>query len=410
VPTAVDWAKAGTPSMVVCPAHDDSRASLSVGPGTDGQPVVFHCHATCEPADIMAAAHMTWAEVCEPLDDTATTEEVWTPSGNASHVYDYVDERGEVLYQALRVPVAGGGKTFTQRRPDPTARSGYAYNLTGVRRVLYRLPEVVAAVEDGTEVWVLEGEKDVDRARRDGKAATCSPMGAGKWRSEYGEALSGARVTIVADADEAGRKHAEEVFTDLVENHGCTVRILETPLANCKDYTDHRQHGGTDATFLMTKASFSVAVDVGGMGIQTFLTTDFPDGAEIIPGMLAEANVALIVGPEGHGKSTFLRQMAVQCAAGIIPITGGRMDPLRVMYIDAEVPERQQQTDWSRLVGLAARHTGEPIPDENLMLFSEWRDEPDLLTPDGAAWLHERRTSPGGTPRTTRWCAGSSTR
>jgi hypothetical protein len=85
-----------------------------------------------------------------------------------------------------------------------------------------------------------------------------------------------------------------------------------------------------------------------------------------------------------------MRQMAVQCAAGIVPLTGARMEPLRVMFIDAENPEKQQQTDWSRLAGLAARHTGEPIPDEQLLLFSEWRDEPDLLTPDGAAWLHER--------------------
>lgn len=389
VPTAVDWAKAGQASMVKCPAHDDSHASLSVGPGNDGQPVVFHCHATCEPQDIMAAAQMTWAEVCEPLDENRATERVWTPSGDASHVYDYTDERGELLYQALRIPVAGGGKTFSQRRPDPAARSGWTYNLQGTRRVLYRLPEVIAAVEDGAEVWVVEGEKDADRARADGKVATCCPMGAGKWRPEFGEALAGARVSVVADADEPGRKHAEEVFENLVAN-GCTVRILETPMANCKDYTDHRQHGGTDEMFLMTKASFEPTVEVGGLGIQAFLDTDFPTGAEIIPGMLAEAEVVVFVGPEGHGKSTFMRQMAVQCAAGIIPITGGTMDPLRVVYIDAEVPERQQQTDWGRLAGLAARHTGEMVPDERLTLFSEWRNEPDLLTPDGAAWLFER--------------------
>ena len=394
VQTAVEWAKAGTASMVVCPAHEDGRASLSVGPGTEPndegvvQPVVFFCHAGCDPADVIAGAGMSWAEVCEPLDRTRTSEEVWTPHGNASHVYAYTDEYGEVLFQALRVPVPGG-KMFTQRKPDPSKRGGWGYNLTDVRRVLYHLPEVVAAVEDGRDIWVMEGEKDVERARADGKVATCNPMGAGKWRPEFGATLAGARVTIVADADEPGRKHAEEVFDNLVEN-GCQVRIVETPMVRCKDYTDHRQHGGTDATLVMTKASFEVKVDVGGLGIQTFIDSEFPTGAEIIPGMLAEAEVVLFVGPEGHGKSTFMRQMAVQCASGIVPLRGERMEPLRVMFIDAEVPERQQQTDWSRLAGLAARHTGEPIPDERLMLFSEWRNEPDLLTPDGQAWLHER--------------------
>jgi replicative DNA helicase len=128
----------------------------------------------------------------------------------------------------------------------------------------------------------------------------------------------------------------------------------------------------------------------GGMGIQSFIDSDWPEGAEIVPGLLAEANVAIIVGPEGHGKTTLLRQMAVQCAAGIIPFDGRPMEPLRTMFVDAQDTERQQQTEWSRLVGLAARHTGERVPDERLLLFSEWRTEPDLLTADGFDWLHER--------------------
>jgi hypothetical protein len=398
VGTAIEWAKTGHASMTKCTAHDDGTESLSVGPGTqpndDGviQPVVFFCHAGCEPVDIIATAGVTWAEVCEPLDRTRVDDEVWTPRGNASHVYSYTDEHGEELFQTLRVPVAGG-KSFLQRHRDPAERSGWAWNLQGVRRVLYHLPEVVNAVTEGTEVWVFEGEKDAERARADGKVATTSPMGAGKWRTEYGTSLAGANVSIVADNDEPGRKHAAEVYADLVDNHGCTVRILETTMANCKDYTDHRQHGGTDAMLVTMKSSAPIAVDVGGMGIQKFLDTDWPDGAEIIPGMLAEANVVILVGPEGHGKTTFLRQMAVQCASGIIPLDGRPMEPLRVMYVDAEVPERQQHHEWSRLAGLAARHTGEPVPDERLLLFSEWRSEPDLLTPDGQAWLHERIAS-----------------
>lgn len=394
VATAVDWAKAGEPSMVRCPSHDDGHASLSVGPGTrpndDGviQPVVFHCHAGCEAVDIIRDAGLSWAEVCEPLDEQRLDRGEWTPRGTASHVYGYTDEHGELLFQALRVPVPGG-KEFSQRQWNSVERK-WVWNLQGVRRVLYMLPEVVAAVADGMEVWILEGEKDVHRARSDGKVATCSPMGAGKWSTEYGRSLTGARVTIVADADEPGRKHALEVYEDLVTNHDCEVRIVETPMANCKDYTDHRQHGGTDEMLVMTRCSYPTGESIGGYGIQTFLETDFPEGAEIIPGTLAEANVVVLVGPEGHGKSLFLRQFAVCASAGLHPFTGARIDPLRVMYIDAENPEFQQKEDWSRLVGLAARHTGESIPDERLWLMSEWRHEPDLITPDGQAWLFEK--------------------
>jgi replicative DNA helicase len=85
-----------------------------------------------------------------------------------------------------------------------------------------------------------------------------------------------------------------------------------------------------------------------------------------------------------------MRQMAVQLAAGIVPFTMQPNDALKVMFIDAENPEFQQQTDWRRLAGLAARHTGRQVPDENLMILSEWRVEPDLTTLDGQAWLYER--------------------
>ena len=321
--TAIDWAKGGVASMIRCPGHEDRQASLSVAPGNDGQPVVLHCHATCETLDILAADGIDWAEVCAPLDPTTTTDNVWTPKGNASHIYSYVDEQGEELFQALRVPVPGG-KTFFQRRRDSEKQSGWNWSIADTRRVLYRLPQIIAAVADGRDVWVFEGEKDVERAWADGKAATCNPMGAGKWRTEYGTALAGAHVTIVADNDEPGRKHAREVADDLVDNHDCTVRIMETPLANCKDYSDHVQHGGTDETLVLTWTSQVSAVETYGYGLQDFLDTEFTAGKEIIPNVLAEANIVVLVGPEGHGKTTFMRQFAVCCRGGHPPVHGRR--------------------------------------------------------------------------------------
>jgi AAA domain len=390
--TAIDWAKAGQASMTRCPAHEDRQASLSVAPGSDGQPVVVHCHANCETRDVFAAAGISWEEVCAPLDPTLADDGTWTPKGNASHIYSYVDEQGEELFQALRVPVPGG-KTFFQRRHDSEKPSGWNWSLGDTRRVLYRLPQVIAAIEDGRDIWIFEGEKDVERAWVDGKAATCNPMGAGKWRTEYGIPLHGAHVTIVADNDDPGRKHAREVADDLVEKHECVVRIMETPLANCKDYSAHVQHGGTDEMLVVTWTSVTTVYESYGLDTLDFLDTEWTAGAEIVPNVLAEANVVVLVGPEGHGKSLFMRQFAVCAAAGIHPFTTERMDPLRVMFIDAENPEFQQAPDWRRLVGIAQRHTHEPFPRGQLQILSEWRNEPDLTTPDGQAWLYERITA-----------------
>jgi putative DNA primase/helicase len=58
--------------------------------------------------------------------------------------YDYCDENGELLYQVCRFEP----KDFRPRRPDGK------FTLEGVRRVLYRLPELLKAVADGRLVYV----------------------------------------------------------------------------------------------------------------------------------------------------------------------------------------------------------------------------------------------------------------
>lgn len=117
--------------------------------------------------------------------------------------YDYFDESGVLLYQAVRLEP----KSFRQRQPRP--EGGWLWNMTGVRRVLYRLPELLAAPE--RTVLVVEGEKDADALAATGRIATTNVGGAGKWRPEYSEALRGRRVCILPDNDEPGAKHAKQV-------------------------------------------------------------------------------------------------------------------------------------------------------------------------------------------------------
>src|SRR5262245_3843677 len=51
--------------------------------------------------------------------------------------YDYRDESGTLLFQVVRYEP----KDFRSRRPDGTG--GWVWNLNGVRRILYRLPEIL---------------------------------------------------------------------------------------------------------------------------------------------------------------------------------------------------------------------------------------------------------------------------
>lgn len=386
--TAIDWAKRGQQSMTQCPAHDDSTASLHVSPGTD-QPVTLRCMATCTNEDVLAAAGIDWSEVCRPLEQSMSTDQVRTSQGVASHVYSYHDAEGRLVFQALRVPLAGGRKTFMQRHP---VGDQWVWNLQGVERVLYRLPSILRAREQGRTIWLFEGEKDVETAVQDGLDATCNPMGAGKWSEAYSETLKGCQVCIVADNDSPGQAHARMVKESL-EAKDCHVIILETKMEGCKDYTDHRSRGGTVDSLTVTYQTERVGASRPEYDLDEMVRTDFATGREIIPGHFAAANIALIVGPEGFGKSLFMRQMAVQCAAGINPFTSADMEPLRVLFIDGENPEAQQKMDWVTLEYLARRHRDGVSPSPNLRIIAAWEDPPDLVSPGGLEWLCERITS-----------------
>ncbi|KWT62886.1 hypothetical protein ADL21_06265 [Streptomyces albus subsp. albus] len=212
-----------------CPAHEDRSPSLSVTSGREG--VLLRCHAGCTTEEVVAALGLTMADLFdEPLQPRERPQVVAE--------YAYCDEQGELLYRVRRLEPGYDGekKTFRQYRPDGTA------GVKGIRRVLYRLPEVVATAQAGGVVYVVEGEKDADNLHAAAKVtATCNVSGAGKWRDEYTASLRGAeKVIVICDRDDVGRKHAAAV-ADSVSAAGIPVQILE-PAAG-KDISDHLAAG-----------------------------------------------------------------------------------------------------------------------------------------------------------------------
>ena len=102
--------------------------------------------------------------------------------------YPYTDEHGELLYEVLRYEPKG----FRQRRPN--GQGGWAWNLNGARRVLYRLPALLADIDADNTVWICEGEKDAEALRSAGAAATCNSGGAAtEWLPEYSGLLRDTR-------------------------------------------------------------------------------------------------------------------------------------------------------------------------------------------------------------------------
>jgi Virulence-associated protein E len=172
--------------------------------------------------------------------------------------YPYHDENNVLLYEVVRFDTTDPNERFRQRQPD--GKGDWIWNLKGVRRVLYRLPQLIAAKPD--EVIVLpEGEKDVNTAVKLGYVATTMPGGVGKWRDEYDEFFRGRDVVVVSDNDPQlkdpktgkpqfhpdgrpvlpGQDHAEKLAKRLAKIAARVRKII----FNVKDLTGWVEAGGT---------------------------------------------------------------------------------------------------------------------------------------------------------------------
>lgn len=226
--------------------------------------------------------------------------------------YKYTDERGELLYVVER----HDPKDFRQRRPD--GRGGWLWSLNGTRRVLYNLPEVLAA----RDVFVVEGEKDCETARGLGLVATCNPGGAGKWREEYCKPLGGKRVYVIADADVPGRKHTDQIAASLFGKVG-SLKVAELPGA--KDLTEWVNGGGTRDALLGwfdqcvpqwekpktdNAAGFTLTY-LGDLLSRPDLPVEY-----VLEDRLVAGTVSLLVAKPKVGKSTLARNLCLAVARG----------------------------------------------------------------------------------------------
>src|SRR5215831_9151254 len=231
-----------------CNQHDDSRASLRIHPEKD----VWKC----DPCNVGGTPYRLMAHLagCDPADKRSVLE--WRDAHGLGHssqnngskptttkrivaVYDYGDESGQLCHQTVRYQP----KDFLQRRPD--GKGGWIWKLNGVRTVLYRLKDFLAADPSAT-IYIVEGEKDVDAIYQRGGIATTNPMGAGKWRDDYADFLRGRNVVVIPDNDEPGRKHAQTVANSLRRHGVGSVKILDLPdMARNGDVSNFFNSGDT---------------------------------------------------------------------------------------------------------------------------------------------------------------------
>ena len=196
--------KAGAGYTAQCPAHEDNHNSLSINNGEKG--ILLHCHAGCSIERVAEALGVTKNELF--YDKIPSNSPDWN---NPEAEYIYTDKDGNPIHKTIRY-----GKQYIPSFGQKAYKDGKWVNgLEGIKSMLYNLPAVVKAVEQGTPILIVEGEKDADNLNKLGFTATTSPMGAGKWREHYREHLVGADVIIIPDNDDAGRKHLRIIAQSL---------------------------------------------------------------------------------------------------------------------------------------------------------------------------------------------------
>lgn len=291
------------------------------------------------------------------------------PSRNGSSTieatYDYRDESGSLLYQVLRFHP----KSFRQRRPD--GNGGWIWNLQGVQRVPFRLPDLLAALPCPNGVLICEGEKDVLAAERKGLVATCNSSGAGKWDPSFNHWFQDLDVLIVAHRDPPGHAHALHIHEQL-QGIAATVQVAQSSLdEDGADLSDHFAAGLTLSDLQDLPVELlerSEAVGEQDLLLETlaqemqpepdeetrkaphlhFLSgSDFIDQklSDITPlighedeALLLPGSLAIVAGVGGVGKTTMVIHALAHWAAGLDWFGIKTSRPIRFAIIENEGP------------------------------------------------------------------------
>ena len=203
----------GAWTTFLCPAHDDNRASAAIKYDAHQHKTVLRCFAGCPDSLILDTLGLTVGDLFDrpvtgqhrhrpalrdnrsprtaaraPRKKQGLGKQLGWPQEVAQYIYR--DLHGQRVGRVIRTRTEhehGAAKGFYLRRFDPLTRT---WPLGAFDPVVYRLPQIAAAIKDGQAIWLCEGEKDADRAADLGLAAACNALGAGSFTPAHARQLA----------------------------------------------------------------------------------------------------------------------------------------------------------------------------------------------------------------------------
>ncbi|MDR1355911.1 MAG: AAA family ATPase, partial [Propionibacteriaceae bacterium] len=352
----------GTETVATCPAHDDKNPSLSVG-YNNGR-VLLYCHAGCHIDAILGALGLAFSDLFDE------------PNGALNIFYDYRDSSGEYVKTKIRKP----GKKFIQTGDTK-------------RALLYRLPEVITAVQAEQMIFLVEGEKDVETLLALGVCATTSGSATSIPKCDLSP-LHDAQVIAVVDRDPAGDSWAQDVYRAL---HGKSRSLEFKQAVSGKDVSDHIAAGYLIGQLAEYEKVDDLISDIGRTRWQNISESPPPQSIDwLAVNWLPASTVSVLVGEEGIGKSLWWIWLVAALTRGAevkpLGIPAGRCRTVAVVLTEDDqlrvVKPRllAAGADIKKIFWLTSGENEPPIDvDLAPTMLKDLTPKPDLVIVD--AWL-----------------------
>lgn len=237
-------------TLVLCPAHPDKNPSLGIKE-SNGK-ILVCCYAGCAKEAVLEAAGLTLRDlfVDSPVNAPVRRGAAAPARSDPEKVYVYRDEAGEVRSRKRRY-YRNGDKTFVIEAKNGSSwdKNNKRNEGTPYENLLYNLPEVLAAIEEGKTIVLNEGEKACDRGKDAGLVCTCQQHGGNpsQFNDHHARILARARtVVIVADRDldpSKGLRYAKHCAAKIKLLGGNPIIVQSATTGDADDLFDHLEAG-----------------------------------------------------------------------------------------------------------------------------------------------------------------------
>lgn len=265
--------------------------------------------------------------------------------------WPYRDAKGRLLFLAVRFePVGERKEVIPLTYCEKDGRRAWRWQALPAPRPLYGLDKLAARPE--APVLVTEGEKKVEPAEKffPEYVAVTSPGGSGAAGKADWTPLKGRRVTVWPDADDAGRRYADDVARLAHAAGAASVAVVPVPedFPEGWDLADAPPDGWTAERLraeLLEKA-ISWESKAGprepteaehGIIYRCIADVEAKPIRWLWPGRIARGKVSMIAGHPGLGKSQVTASLAaIVTTGGLWPVDRTRAERGSAIFLTAE--------------------------------------------------------------------------